>query len=175
MDINVNKKRHDFVDLLKAIAIIFVLFYHFSIMNIDFIHNEDLICYLNYYLKSLLSTCVPIFFFVNGGLLLNKSSLDIKRHVIKTIKILILTILWGIITLLILSLIRQENLSFIEIIKGVYFLKMGYINHLWFFQALFIIYIIYPLLFSTMKSSIKAFYFFALAVFIFTFLNNFIG
>ena len=67
MSNNIPKKRFDFVDLLKATAIFFVLIYHFSLMNVDFIHNGEWTSYINYYLKSLLSTCVPLFFFVNGG------------------------------------------------------------------------------------------------------------
>ncbi|HEY4784447.1 MAG TPA: acyltransferase family protein [Bacteroidales bacterium] len=175
MDNNTNKRRFDYVDLLKTIAIFFVLIYHFSIINIDFIHNEDWTCYLNYYLKSILSTCVPLFFFVNGGLLMNKSDLDIKKHVRKVIKIILLTIVWGIITLILLSLIKGEHLTFNEIIGGAFFHKQGRIKHLWFFEAMVVIYIFYPLLFNTIKTSPKAFYFFAAAVFIFTFLNTFIG
>src|SRR4051794_19168514 len=121
-------KRYDFVDLLKTIAIFFVLFYHFSVMNIDFIHDEGFTSYFNYYLNSILSTCVPIFFFVNGGLLLNKSYLDIKSHVRKTIKILILTLLWGLISLILLSIIKGEPLSFSDIVKGLYYLKQGWNN-----------------------------------------------
>ena len=175
MDNNFPKKRFDFVDLLKATAIFFVLIYHFSLMNVDFIHNGEWTSYINYYLKSLLSTCVPLFFFVNGGLLMNKSKLDIKDHTKKIIKIIILTIIWGLITLIALSFIRGEHLSFIEIIGGVFNLKEGWINHLWFFEALIVIYILYPLLFNSFKTNPNIFYYFASAVFIFTFLNNFIG
>ena len=175
MNNNFEKKRYDFVDLLKSIAIFFVLVYHFSMMNSDFIHYENWTSYINYYLKSLLSTCVPLFFFVNGGLLMNKSDLNIRKHIRKITKIIILTVLWGIITLIALSLIREEHLSYIEIIGGVYTLKQGWINHLWFFEALVVIYIFYPLLFNSLKTTPKYFYFFATAVFIFTFLNTFIG
>jgi surface polysaccharide O-acyltransferase-like enzyme len=168
-------KRYDFVDLLKAIAISFVLFYHFLVMDIDFIHNKDFGIYFNYFFNAILSTCVPIFFFVNGGLLLNKSNLDIKQHAKKSVKIILLTILWGIISLVLLSVIKQEYLSFKEIVKSVYYLKQGWTNHLWFFQALFIIYVFYPLLYHSYKTFSKGFYFFAIAIFIFTFLNTFIG
>ena len=70
-------KRYDNLDLLKVIAIVFVLIYHVyarsaNLNNVTGSFN----CY-NYFLKSILGTCVPVFFFVNGALLLNKRAVDI--------------------------------------------------------------------------------------------------
>ena len=60
------KERFENIDLLKALAIYFVVIYHFNIIPINVIEPDSCWNYFNYYLKSILSTCVPIFFFVNG-------------------------------------------------------------------------------------------------------------
>lgn len=175
MNKNIRIERFDFVDLLKAIATLFVLVYHLSIMDVDFLHHKEWSVYMGYYLKSLLSTCVPLFFFVNGGLLMRKSKLEVKGHARKIIKIILLTLVWGVITQIALSLIWSVPLSFFEIIQGVFILKRGWVNHLWFFEALIVIYVFYPLLFNSLKTNVRVFYYFASAVFVFTFLNRFIG
>ncbi len=169
------RKRKAFADLLKTIAIIFVVVYHNTQININFIDDQSWLIYVNYYLKSALSVCVPLFFFVNGGLLLNKSSLDIQRHSQKIIKIIILTAVWGAITTFLLSLIRKDPLPLLDIVKSSLYLKFGWNHHLWFFQALIVVYIFYPLLFVTFKQAKKIFYFFGITVFIFTFFNTFLG
>ncbi|KAB1155864.1 acyltransferase [Flavobacterium luteum] len=169
------KKRYDFIDLLKAIAIFFVVMFHFNYLQIDFLIGNDNISYINYFIKSILCTCVPLFFFVNGALLLNKSSLDLKNHIFKMGNIIILTVVWGIITLLALSIIRNEKLSFLEVIKGVYYLKDGWINHIWFLEALICIYIFFPLIFHVFKNNVNSFYFFFACVMLLTFGNSFIS
>ena len=167
-----NKERYDFIDLLKAIAIFFVVVYHFNNIQIDFINEKGNVFYLNYFIKSILSICVPVFFFVNGALLLNKPELDIKKHIFKILNIIILIIIWGIISLIALSVIRHERLSFFDIIKGIFTLKEGWINHLWFLEALIVIYIFFPLIFSTFKNNLNYFYFFFTCVLLLTFGNK---
>lgn len=169
------KKRYDFIDLLKTIAIFFVVMFHFNCLQIDFLNDNDTISYFNYFIKSVLCTCVPLFFFVNGALLLNKQSLDLKSHIFKMGNIIILTVVWGIITLLALSIIRDERLSFLEVLKGVYYLKNGWINHIWFLEALICIYIFFPLIFYVFKNNVNSFYFFFFCVMLLTFGNTFIS
>lgn len=169
------KKNFDFIDLLKSIAIYFVLIYHFNNMNIDFINQVNSSVYFNYFISSIFSTCVPIFFFVNGALLLNKSDLNIKSHLHKIFKIAILIIIWGAITLTSLAILRNEKLSAFEIIKGTYLLRQGWNNHLWFLQALIVIYILFPLFFSLFNNNKKHFDFILISVLILTFGNTAIG
>ena len=66
---------YDGLDLMKAMAIYFVLIYHFPIMEVDFIGTGKTGAYSNFFIFSIFSTCVPIFFFINGALLFNKSGL----------------------------------------------------------------------------------------------------
>jgi surface polysaccharide O-acyltransferase-like enzyme len=169
-------KRIDYIDLLKAIAIYFVILYHFNRIPIDFFADNRIGIYFNYFLTAILSAGVPIFFFENGMLLLSKDTLDIKRHTIKIIRIIFLYLIWGAITLIALSFILDEKLSLSQFFYEVIYLKENWNNHLWFLKAMIIIYIFFPLIFTAFKMNRKAFYFFlgcvALLTFGITLLNH---
>jgi surface polysaccharide O-acyltransferase-like enzyme len=166
---------YDGLDLMKAMAIYFVLIYHFPIMEVDFIGTGKAEAYSNFFIFSIFSTCVPIFFFINGALLFNKSGLSLKAHVSKILKTVILVIIWGFITMISLSLIYGESISLSKIIKDIYTLKIGWVNHLWFLEALVVIYIFFPLLFLAFKTKKNYFYFFFACVMILSFGNIFLG
>lgn len=171
----IKNNRLDFVDLLKGIAIYFVVLYHFNKIPIDFINNDIFNNYFNYFIKSIFSICVPIFFFTNGLLLLNKDSFDIKKHITKVIRLIFITIIWGGITLATLSIIRNETLTMYEFVNGIFYLKPDWNSHLWFLGALIIIYIFHPLLFHAYKTNKQIFYFFFICIMFFTFGNVLLG
>ena len=66
--------------LIKAIY--FVCFYHYNNLNIDFLSNPSISTYFNYFIRGIASTGVPLFFMVNGELMLNKDY-DLKKHIKK--------------------------------------------------------------------------------------------
>lgn len=66
--------------------------------------------YLNYLVRPILATCVPLFFFANGFLLISKP-LDIKAHILKCIRLIVLTGIWAVINLLLMMPIREEWFS----------------------------------------------------------------
>jgi surface polysaccharide O-acyltransferase-like enzyme len=144
-------------------------------MKYDFITDNHWKPYLNYLVISLFSTCVPIFFFVNGGLLLNKSSFDLKKHISKTIQIILLTLIWGVITMIALSFILKEPIGVRRIIRGVLELRQQWVNHLWFMEALVVIYFFFPLIYLAYHKQKEIFHFFFVVVCIFSFGNYFIG
>jgi len=169
------KTRLDNIDLLKTLAIYFVVIYHFNRIPINIIEPDSCWNYFNLYLKSIFSTCVPIFFFVNGLLLLNKEKIDIKKHIRKIINITILTVLWGFITIIAYIYIRGEMLSLSQIIKGSWTLRQDSNIHLWFLSALIVIYVFYPLIHAVYHTNKKSFYFFFVCVMLFTFGNVLLG
>lgn len=169
------KIKYDYFDFLKAIAIFLVVISHFNNLGFDLINDNGLNTHINYIFRSIFAVSVPIFLFINGALLLNKSNLDLKGHIIKTLKILGILIIWGFITLVSLLFIRNESWSIIEIIKGVMQIKQGWINHLWFLEALIIIYLFFPLIYNSYKNHLSSFYFFLAVVMLFTFGNTLIG
>ncbi len=160
-----------FVDLLESIAIFMVLSYHGTNYVYDFLQDSNnIIFYLRYYFRTILSCCTPLFFFVNGFLLLNRQ-FDLKKHILKTFRLVILTGLWGVIDLFILMFIRNEFLSFKDFLIGVWTLKQGWINHLWYIQALVVIYILFPLIKTAYDKRRDVFIYFTVVATIFTFGN----
>lgn len=169
---SVAKQNYQYIDLLKAVAILFVIVYHFNNVQVDFLQQNTYASYINYYFTSGLSTCVPLFFFLNGALLLNKSTLNLKKHVYKIINIGLLIVFWGVLTMLILSFLRDEKLNVKEVIGGALTLKQEWTNHLWYLVALLVIYVFFPLLFAAFKENRKSLYLFLSFVMLFTFGNT---
>ena len=148
-----------------------VLSYHCTNYSFNFLEDDSSICFfLRYYIRTILSCCVPIFFFVNGYLLLNRD-FNLKKHINKIIRLVLLTIIWGVIELFLLMYIRNEFLSAKNFIKGLWNLKQGWINHLWFMQALIAIYLLFPLIKVAYDNRRDIFYFFLFVCAILTFGN----
>lgn len=100
--------------------------------------------YLTYFLHGLTSTAVPTFFLVNGFLLLNKT-LYLRKHLLKTFRIYILTLIWSAITVAALIEIEGDQYNYSGFIKTVLFLKLYVNNHLWFLFSLVSVYILFPI------------------------------
>lgn len=125
------------LDLLKFIAIILVILYHS--------YYGDNIIYSNI-LFPIYSIGVPLFFMTNGALLFNKQ-LNVKKHYKKIANIFLLTLIWTIIIISIISIFTDEILSFKEKLKIAWFGDSKYVvNQYWFLKALIIIYLFFPIL-----------------------------
>jgi Uncharacterized protein conserved in bacteria len=166
--------RYDYLDLMKCIAIFFVVIYHFSSISTDFIKNNSLDIYIDCLFYIILSMCVPIFFFVNGALILNKN-LDLKKHIKKIVKIVLLAYIWGIVTYLLVMVSKGEHSSINVIIKNILSWKQSYINYLWFLQALIVIYLFFPIIKNCYDNNKSVFVFFMITILFFTFGKNFLS
>ena len=95
-DCNMNKtKRIDNIDLLESIAMFFVIVYHTkSDISHNILEEHSTVDNIDYCVRSILSTCVPLFFFCNGFLLFNRP-FDLKKHLTKTFKLFALALIWG--------------------------------------------------------------------------------
>jgi len=143
-------RRYNYLDLLKTIAVFFVCMYHFWHGSQQETHG--LAEFLQKYVYSILSTCVPLFFAVNGALLLNRETFDADKHYKKLLVIFLQYGVWHGITAVILgmhtgldffSLHKYQLLNiflFLETPDGVD------LNHFWFIMTLCGIYVIYPLI-----------------------------
>lgn len=78
--------RWSYIDILECIGIIFVIMYHTSTYNYDCLETNNALYVVRYLSRSLLSTCVPLFFFANGYLLFNRK-FDLRKHIYKILKI----------------------------------------------------------------------------------------
>jgi len=152
------KKRYTNIDLIEFLGMIFVLVYHCTTYSYSFIENNSYLYYLRYYFRTILATCVPLFFFANGYLLLNRE-FDLKKHIVKSIRIIMVTVIWAIVGVFCIMLIEQERLTLVQFIKYVVTLHQGWINHLWFMEVLIFIYIFFPILKKMFDSHKKAFVF----------------
>lgn len=168
------KQRLSSIDMMKTIAIFFVIIYHGALFSNDFLEKADLICYGRYYVRTILSTCTPLFFFVNGYLLFGKS-FDLQKHVYKMVRLTALSVIWAIIALLFLQIIHDEYLSLIDFIKAIWHWKVGWINYLWYMGALVCIYVFFPLLKNAYDTSFKTFLYFTILCCLFTFGNAFLN
>lgn len=163
-------KRYEFIDLLKVIAIFCVIIYHYNNMTIDLFMSGNTNSCLNYFFLTSFSVGVPIFFFVNGALLLNKE-FKLKKHILKLKKIVVLTLVWAVITLLILMPLKNEYMTLFEFAKSLATWKGGWIDHLWFLKALVVTYIFFPLIKKVYDEDQNILCFFLVVTFLLTFGN----
>ncbi len=157
-------------DIIKSLAIYLVCIYHFGCINVDFLKSSSLSTYFNYFFIGLYSIGVPMFFMVNGALMLNRP-LELKRMIYRMITIVVLIVIWGSITLLILALKFDDHYADVfAFLKALFTLKMERINHLWFLKAMLYLYLLFPLtkLFFDNASRMTLYYMTAV-IFVFTF------
>lgn len=166
--------RYANIDLIKFLGMLFVLVYHCTTVKIDILEDSSVSTYINFLVRPILSVCVPLFFFANGFLLINKT-LDMKKHLIKTVRLIILTGIWGMLTLLFLMPIEGEWLSIKEFVIALWDLKMDWINHLWYMGALICIYFIFPLIKIAFDYHRDIFNYWVGICFLFAFGNTAIG
>lgn len=167
---SINQSRQVSIDLLECIAILLVLVYHSTLYSYDIIYNPSLRHYVRYLFRTLLSPGVPLFFFANGFLLFNKK-LNLKKHILKIIHLIMLCGIWGVVRILLLMPIENEFLSPKEIVNALWTWKFGWINSLWFLGALVCIYVIFPVLKVVYDNNRRVFYYFITMCTIFTFGN----
>ena len=155
-----NASRFNEIDLIETIAIFFVIFYHCTTYTFDFMNTGSFGNYILYFSRTILATCVPIFFFVNGFLLLNKP-LDFKKHIKKCINIFVIIFIWALILMPLYLLINGENITLNAIIVPILNMSVDYdMNLFWYLGALLCIYILFPLLKICFDANKKAFIFF---------------
>jgi surface polysaccharide O-acyltransferase-like enzyme len=168
------QKRVFYYDLLKTIAIFLVCLYHFGTLNINFNENLNFLFYFNYFIYSLSSIGVPVFFMVNGALLFNKE-FAIKKHLNKTLTVFVLTIVWGVLTLLFTCWAYNDHYSAREFVEALVYLKQGRNNHLWYLKAIIYIYLLFPLIKALFDKKDNALNLFLMVMlFFFTFGQNMI-
>ena len=170
-----NKKRYDNIDLLKFIAIFMVITLHVPLYFTDFIKTQNIENFIQFSFR-LISEGVLIFIFVNGFLIINKP-FDLKKHIKKVIKVFFIMIFWGIINVIVFSLIRNETLSINKIIKETLNLKFThlYSGHLWFLQNLISLYIFFPIIKIVHDSNKKVYNYLAITMIFFSVGINFLN
>ncbi len=69
------------IDIMKILSAFMVVFYHFGHRKYEFFEACNYVPNINYILQTLVAFSIPLFFMVNGALLLNKTydNLFIKK------------------------------------------------------------------------------------------------
>lgn len=133
------------LDALKAIAICMVIPLHTGLFRPDFIQGPTASNFIQYMLR-IACEGVPLFFFVNGFLLLGPSPFDVEKHVRRIKKVLLLLMVWSLLLIVSQAAINRSPLT----ASGVVGLFLGtrsgslYTGPLWFLQVLLGLYLLYP-------------------------------
>ena len=137
----IEKKRYDYVDILKTIAIFMVIILHSINFNMNFIEEESIKSYISFFIR-ILCEGVPIFICVNGFLILNKK-FELKNHLQKILKTFIVLNIWSVINIILIKLITNVNLDFRDILKNILLTNIWnqYTGPLWFLQNLIMLYL----------------------------------
>ncbi len=127
-------ERNANLDLIKCIACISVVGLHAVGMA-------------NYTIYYLCDCGVPLFFMVNGYLLLSRDKVDYPYVFHKILHILKVVVLWNLLITIPVFLFRRKLVNPLRLsLESL--LQKGYLWHFWFFGALIIIYLLLPLLHS---------------------------
>lgn len=135
------------LDLLKTIAIFMVICIHVPLTQTNFMETGRIGKCVQYAIR-LAIECVPIFVFVNGFLLFGKRSFDIKAHVHKMVKMLVLLLIWCGIYVVLYACMWGEPITLHNIIKYTLTMEVGYLptGLLWYLRNLLMLYILFPVL-----------------------------
>lgn len=143
------KERYVYLDVLKGIAILCVCSYHFSWVNrICYQETMNLYDAIARLLFGINCICVPMFFMVNGALVLKKEYSTSAW--LKNMAVIVLQCLaWRFISIMIISMVN--GLNPLEhggkyLADAVFFGEFEGVNlsHMWFIYALVIVYLLMP-------------------------------
>jgi surface polysaccharide O-acyltransferase-like enzyme len=144
-DTKIHHARSIHLDLLKTIAIFLVCFYHVKLEITGQSGYRNYNEYINYFINGVAAVSIPIFFMVNGALLLSRDY-DFEKHLYKTIKLFVLVYVWGSLTLAFYMYALSDQYSLSGFLWALWDLKVGRINHLWFLKTMVLIYLLFPII-----------------------------
>ena len=136
-------KRIAGLDIAKCIAMFCVVLLHFSFSTRAFPNSLSANA-----ITSLTAICVPLFFAVNGALLLRKP-LDTKKHIQRLLRVVILALIWRLLTICFVVVVLGNT---IPSLRDIVFSLLGgnpdgwSLGHFWFLNALIAIYLFLPAL-----------------------------
>ena len=166
------KKRYDYLDLLKCIAMLMVVSLHTGLWHTNFIATKSIGSFVQYCIR-MLCEGVPIFVLVNGFLLINKN-IEIKKHCKKMLKILFLLVFWSVVSYILFNLISKNSMSLKGMIDNTLTLNISnkYNGPLWFLQNLLMLYFVYPIISYTYRNNKNYYYYLFVIVTFFTFIGG---
>ena len=167
------KTRYHFIDMMEFSGMLMALISHAVLFPFNVLEQPRGLVYFYYILLGIISTSVPLFFLANGFLLFGKP-LDLKKHLMKILRMVAYTFLGGAVTLPPIMIMAGTPVTLKGFLEGLWTFRQGWINHLWYMGALVCIYVFFPLLKTAYDNNIKVFCWFMAAAAVFTFGNVFL-
>ena len=164
------KERIHYIDLTESLAMLFVMAYHLSNLYYSPLRQFTAETALNYYVRCVFVSCVPLFLVTNGYLLFHHE-FNLKRHLKKTLQYLVLTLFWAVMTQLASNWSNGNSQGLREFIDAILTWRYDVI-HLWYMGALVIIYLLFPLLKSVYDRDEKLLRYFIIMISVVTFGNE---
>ncbi len=141
---DIKRKRDLSLDAIKILACAGVVILH----TLD--RNSGTVAQILYYLGTI---SIPLFFMVNGALLLNKEKITFKYCILKIVKIILITLFWSTLLFFIKAIVNRDVSEWYIDIFGC-FIQKGYFNIFWFFGSLILIYLLLPVIHKIYKSRV---------------------
>ena len=164
------KTRIHYIDLMETVAMFFVVAYHLSNLYYKPLESPGLEIWINYFVRCIFVCCVPLFLVTNGYLLFHHS-FDLKRHLKKTVKYVVLTLIWAVLTQLSANEANGVTQSPGDFVEAILTWRYDVI-YLWYMGALTIIYLLFPLLKLVYDKDRKLLLYFCGVLSVFTFGNE---
>ena len=119
------RQRCAYLDIVKFVAMLCVCLYHFP-LTAHVAYSDPLggTALISRYFRGLNVVCVPLFMMVNGALLLN-SRFDLKKHALRTVKLVIGVYVWYIVTQLMGHFARDGAAYVAEHFTGIVYSEIG--------------------------------------------------
>lgn len=165
-------KRIVYFDILKIIAAFMVCFYHLNMLDMGYYPGRFYLPNANRMIMNLGAMSVPLFFMVNGALLLRRPH-SLSEIFIRFVRLCLMYVFWSIVIHGILSLIIEGRFVF----HAKAFLMSGtsYTVHLWFLRTAAILTLLTPALYGLfMRKKRFLLYGMLLALLVFPFLYNYV-
>lgn len=158
------------LDLAKVLAMYFVVLYHLTFRNAPLLSAGRVLDYIEYFLTTLMSCCVPLLFAVSGALALRRP-VDLNKSLRRSLQVLLLAVVWTVLSLAVVLVLRGERMSPGECFSVAWQLRVGYIQHLWYLPTFFFLCLITPIMQTLRNSSRKVYRYGLVILAIYTFGN----
>ena len=139
------KERFIFADVIRTIAIIFVIMIHTtSSYMYDVVLGTDVLSFnLVLILNSIFSIAVALFFMISGCFLIRKDSDLDRNHFKRVVKRIVQLLFWTICYLLFCKYVLDWNIDLNYSLKAMFFNVQ--VSHLWFMYPLIALYLLSPI------------------------------
>ncbi len=138
--------RIDGIDVLKALAMFWVITLHADLWLYDIVAQDYSTKSLFYYAFRLAAEGVPVFITVNGFLLFRKSTFDLKKHLLKTGKLILLLFIWAFILASYQAFINNNfSIPFVLLKVLDTHINSEYTGVLWYIQGLASAWLLFPI------------------------------